>query len=168
KQMVDFAVKNPQIISAMGNVVAQVTSDLPQETKVGGLVGGGLGVTVGATIGGVVGIIGGPAGIALGATLGGIIGGMGGTSVGAGVASFAKTKPNQQKQHVVFEDDMLQKSGKKYVVALRDYYGEEDELSFNKGDVIEILDTDTEYPQMWYGKLNGKRGFVPISLVRMV
>jgi len=44
----------------------------------------------------------------------------------------------------------------------------EDELTFSKGDVLTILDQDTEYEDWWLCELNGETGIAPVNRLKII
>ncbi|KTF79810.1 hypothetical protein cypCar_00030135 [Cyprinus carpio] len=68
----------------------------------------------------------------------------------------------------VFESDMTENSNTQLVVKARFNFQQtnEDELSFSKGDIINV--TRTEEGGWWEGSLNGKTGWFPSNYVREV
>ena len=64
--------------------------------------------------------------------------------------------------------DMTENSSAQLVVKARFNFQQtnEDELSFNKGDIINV--TRTEEGGLWEGSLNGRTGWFPSNYVREV
>lgn len=74
------------------------------------------------------------------------------------------------RSHTIFFmlQDMTENSNAQLVVKARFNFQQtnEDELSFNKGDIINV--TRTEEGGWWEGSLNGKAGWFPSNYVREV
>ena len=69
------------------------------------------------------------------------------------------------RSHRIVLTDMVQLLGK--ARACYDFTRQEDgELQFNKGDVIDLLDTSNS--QWWKGQLNGEAGYFPATFVQIL